>query len=160
MYITDKIQTDNISMQDAENMYYTLRDKGYVWVDVKPDNIGRQAGALRILNDVDIYTVQDVYNLGKTSVLDFVSYNKNLALLELNWLRSKDNNFDINQIDKYFNNQSSSTIEKICEIKDEYLRRQAKYKYNPYENDLKLYERILMQKIDDYNLQQTSSRSR
>lgn len=152
MYITDKVSTEEISPIETEAMYRALRDEGYVWVDVKPDNIGKLNGNLKILDDVDIYTEQDALSQHrKSSVLEFVSYNMNLAILELKWLKSKNPSFGINDIDSYFQNHSNDTQENIDRIKDEYIRQTKSYTFNPNMPYFQSFGRIIEKKIAEQN---------
>lgn len=152
MYTTDRIETGNISEIETEAMYRALRDQGYVWVDVKQDNIGRLNGQLKILDDVDIYTEQDALDEHhKSTVLEFVSYNRELAFLELKWLKSKNPFFTINTIDKYFSNQSTQTKENIEHIKDYYNERTKLYTFDPNTECYQTFSSILTRKITDQN---------
>lgn len=152
MYITDRIETGNISEIETEAMYRALRDQGYVWVDVKQDNIGRLNGQLKILDDVDIYTEEDALTQHhKSTILEFVSYNRNLAFLELKWLKSKNPFFMIHTIDKYFQNQSTQTKEKIDRIKDHYITRTKSYTFDPNIEYYQTFSSILTRKITEQN---------
>ena len=152
MYVTDRVETGNISEVETEAMYRVLRDQGYVWVDVKPDNIGRLNGKLKILDDVDIYTEEDALTQHhKSTILEFVSYNRNLAFLELKWLKSKNPFFMIHTIDKYFQNQSTQTKEKIDRIKDHYITRTKSYTFDPNIEYYQTFSNILTRKIAEQN---------
>jgi len=39
--ITEKVSTKNITQKDLYILYKELRDKGYIWVDCRKDNVGR-----------------------------------------------------------------------------------------------------------------------
>ena len=113
MYVTDYIETKNIPPKANEIAYRTLRSLGYIWVDPKPDNIGLLNGSLKILDDVDIYTEQDFLDGRKKTILEAVSYSDELAMLELRYQASINPDFNINQINMMFSNQSNQTLERI-----------------------------------------------
>lgn len=152
MYVTDKIDTTEISEAETEAMYRVLRDEGYVWVDVKPDNIGRQNGRLKILDDVDIYTEQDAMSQHrKQTILEFVSYNTNLALLEIKYQMSKNPQLTIDDIDTFFPNQSTQTKENIDRIKSAYIRQTKPYNFDPNMPYFQTFGKILERKITEQN---------
>lgn len=152
MYITNKIDTTDISQIETEAMYRVLRDQGYIWVDVKPDNIGKQHGKLKILDDVDIYTEQDALTQHrKSTILEFVSYNIDLALLEIKWLKSNNPSFQIDDIDQFFQNQSNQTKENIDRIKSAYHRQTKPYTFDPNMPYYQTFGNILEQKVTEQN---------
>ena len=152
MYVTDKIDTPTISENETEAMYRVLRDAGYVWVDVKSDNIGKQNNNLRILDDVDIYTVEDALaQHRKKTVLEFVSYNTSLAILEIKYLMSKDPNFTLDSIEELFPNQSTQTKENIDRIKSEFTRHTHPYQIDSSTYFFERFKEILEKKITEHN---------
>lgn len=152
MYITDKIETNNITITDADNMYYKLREQGYIWLDIKPDNVGKYNNEMIILDDIDIYTEKDILKTGTYSILDYLlHYNIDIALKELNWLKQNNPNFNINRINEYFNNQSTTTLVLIEELKDKFKKQQEAYTYNQDNNQNVTFMLILMNKIKEQN---------
>lgn len=52
--ITEKVSTKNITEKDVYILYKELRDKGYIWIDCKKDNVGRLLKDNKIyFNDLD-----------------------------------------------------------------------------------------------------------
>lgn len=144
-YVTEKIESNCCTYEDARNMYFALRNQGYVWLDVKEDNLGIKNGEIKILDDIDIFSVDDIFKMGKYSVLDFVSTNLSTALLEIEWISRQTPDFDIDSINVYFNDKNKTEL--IERLKDEYVIRGLKYQYDaPKENCLFL--RLLKKRIN------------
>ncbi len=151
MYVTDKLSIDEISEQEVQEMYNMLRDYGFVWTDAKKDNIGKINEKLMILDDIDIYTEQDILQNNNFSILSFLSKcDFESVMKEINWLSSKDQNFDINNIDKYFDNESTQTKEYIESIKKHYLQRNNKYLYDTNTLEIPLFMEILKEQVTEY----------
>jgi len=151
MYVTDKVDTSSMSISDSRKVYIELRDKGFVWLDPKPENIGTRNGEYVIIDDIDILTERHILKDGNESVLKFVSNNSLVTELELDYLSSKDPNFDINEIDKYFNNQSPATKELIQSIKTEYEKRKRSYEFDSQIEEQDLFNSILNEKLSEMN---------
>ncbi len=152
VYVTDVVKTFDCPEEVCQKMYNALRAAGFVWVDVKPDNIGLLNGELKILDDVDIFSLEDAMKYNKASVLDFVSNSMRVSLLELNWLRSRIPNFDLSIVDKLFNNESPQTLDFIDRLKSEYLKLNADYEYYPNQNYYVLFCNMLKGNIDKLNM--------
>jgi len=148
-YVTEKIDTNNCTIEDAYNMYFLLRDNGYVWIDVKGDNLGTKNGKIKILDDIDIFSVEDIYKKGKHSVLDFLSTNLRPALLEIDWLSRQTDNFDVDSINQYFNDETKTQL--IERLKDEYVKITSRYNYD-LEAENCTYISLLGKKIEEINL--------
>ena len=61
--ITEKVDTNNITEKHARMIYKELRDLGYIWVDCRPDNIGR------------LIKKNKIYYKGLNPVKEAINYN-------------------------------------------------------------------------------------
>lgn len=104
MRIMPKLETGNVSREQLQTFYNELRATGYVWNDIKDDNVGwiecNGKKELRIIDDVDIWTEEELSSDKYRSVLDYV--RGDVALFEIEYLRMHDPKFNINKLGQYF----------------------------------------------------------
>lgn len=60
--ITEKVETGNITYEDAYQVYKELRDEGLVWIDCYPSNIGRLEKSNKVYFDNQIDPVSSAIN--------------------------------------------------------------------------------------------------
>lgn len=104
MRIMPKLELGNVSREDLQSLYNELRVNGYVWNDIKENNVGwiEKDGKkeLRIIDDVDIWTEEEILQDKYISVLEQVT--DNAALFEIEYQRTHNPKFNINKLGKYF----------------------------------------------------------
>lgn len=106
MRIFQKLEIGDITRSDLQLMYNQLRKLGYVWNDIKDDNVGwlkkGNKREKRIIDDVDIWTEEEILSDKYRSVLEYV--RSDVALFEIEYQMTHNPKFDYKHLGKYFRN--------------------------------------------------------
>ena len=108
--VTEKVNTDNITEENAYSIYKELRDLGYIWVDCRPENIGRLIRKNKIYFD-DLNPKKEALNY-KTDISKELNKN-NYVILDNDYIYTEEE----------FENLDLKTKEMFLEAISEYEER-------------------------------------
>ena len=117
--VQERLSQKCTSEDKLKEMYFALRDQGFLWRDIKEDNVMKRGDDLILIDPISVFRVKDII---KGSVLEEVMHDTNQALLELMWLERTDPTFNIDTIEQYFTNESNTTRLTIINLKDRFKR--------------------------------------
>lgn len=122
----DKLSLKKIKKNDVEKVYLELRDKGYIFLDNKEDNIGKIKNngkeELVIIDDVDIIKEEHLKDDNFNSPLEAVDRYGGNVEFEFKYLKSKNLNFNSKDILNLYSGYSNNE-----EKKANIIRLMAKY---------------------------------
>ena len=137
MEIIEKLDTKNITMDDVQYVYNVLRSKGFIWLDGKEDNLGRTVNKdvtdpkdkLRLLDDGYIFEEEKLKEQNYDNVFELVvSGQPNTIFFEIDYQKSLNPEFDIDDLKDYFHKYTYDTYtkERVDDIISEYKDRSKK----------------------------------
>ena len=164
MRVLQKAEIGNVKREDLQQFYNEMRKLGYVWYDVKYDNVGwiEKEGKkeLRVIDDIDVLSEEDILKgiPGKTkaysSVLEFMqACDDEGALYEIQYQMTHNPNFDIKNLGQSFHRfnydqETQISVSKL-QIKFEEWSRETVQAIEPTEPTQLTKEELLGMAIQD-----------
>ena len=118
IYTMEKLDTSNITEEDVSDMFCKLREKGYVWGDLKTDNLGRNSNG-----DIQLLDYGQIFKEGSHDA-DFILNNviDPELVKKSEKVINENTNADNSSIDSVENGieivSRDLEIDKMCEMKE------------------------------------------